>query len=112
MKQPPGLQLLHCLKSSVTGGLSTFVDGLNLASNVHTIQRDAFDALTSFPVSFHYNAPGKAFFDTKPVIEIDENAELMIEVCQSSLFIHSISRERRMGPWAESNEWPEVRNAR
>lgn len=84
MKTPPGFQLLHCLKSSCEGGESIFIDGYRCASEVFRRQEDAFDALASFPVSFRYNAPGRAYFDTKPTIEIDEYAKSFSNVGRHS----------------------------
>lgn len=88
MKQPPGFQLLHCLQSSGQGGLSTFRDSFEVAESLHehSSTRPAFDALTSYPVSYHYNAAGKAFFDTKPTIELASTVDSRtIRPCASSV---------------------------
>lgn len=80
MNHPPGLQLLHCLKSSCEGGESIFADAFEAMHQLYYSQREAFDALASFPVSFHYRAPNKTYFDTKPVIELDRNIDAMRQV--------------------------------
>lgn len=74
MKQPPGLQLLHCIQASGTGGVSTFSDSFRAAQSLFKDPdgRSAFDVLASYPVSYHYNHPGRAFFDTKPTFEVNE----------------------------------------
>lgn len=74
MKQPPGLQLLHCIEDSSEGGLSTFSDSLRAANIMHSslIGQQAFRTLSTYPVSYHYNHPGKAFYDTKVTFELDD----------------------------------------
>ena len=84
MNHPPGLQLLHCLKSSCKGGESVFADAFEATHEIYNSQRESFDALASFPVSFHYRAPNKTYFDTKPVIELDPNIDAMRQVNPSA----------------------------
>ena len=91
MKQPPGLQLLHCLDSSTEGGKSFFVDSFAVAHQLFQSAgsgRKHFDALMRFPVSYHYNQPGKAFFDQKPTIEVNQRSVAKYQVSPSE---HSVS---------------------
>lgn len=74
MKQPPGLQLLHCLDASDEGGKSFFCDSFAAARDLYMAGsegRKFFNILTEFPVPYHYNQPHKAFFDRKVTIEAD-----------------------------------------
>ncbi len=56
---PPGLQLLHCraFDDAITGGASTFIDGLWAAEEFRRTQPEAFDVLCRIPATFqkvHY----------------------------------------------------------
>lgn len=88
MKQPPGLQLLHCLQTSGDGGDSVFSDSFRAASllAIHPTYRSAWNALASYPVSYHYRAGGKAFFDTKPTIELADDVQDTRKVCYFTSF--------------------------
>lgn len=60
MEKPPGLQFLHCLIQSDTGGENYFSDAYRavdrLASSSTNGENDV-DILSRIPVTFHYNAP-------------------------------------------------------
>ncbi len=67
----PTLQLLHCLSSSVAGGLNTLVDGIRVANELRQLDRAGFDILTSTLLRFRYTDE-KADLETwAPVIECD-----------------------------------------
>ena len=83
MKQPPGLQLLHCINSSSEGGKSFFSDAFAAANDLYRSGgkgREYFETLTRYPVPYHYNQPGKAFFDAKPVFELDHPVTKRVDV--------------------------------
>lgn len=80
MKQPPGLQLLHCLDSSSEGGDSIFADTFKAAEEMFTTRRHLFDVLATFPVTYNYNKGGHWYRDHKPVFEIDHYAQLAAQV--------------------------------
>lgn len=72
MKQPPGLQLLHCINASSDGGKSFFSDAFAAADDLYRSGgkgRKHFQTLTKYPVRYHYNQPKNAFFDEKTVFE-------------------------------------------
>lgn len=73
MKQPPGLQLLHCLRSSEEGGASIFSDSFRAANVLWNSHRDFFNILCDFPVTYKYDHADKGnyYVDSKPVIELD-----------------------------------------
>jgi gamma-butyrobetaine dioxygenase len=68
---PPGLQFLHALANSVQGGASYFVDSFRAAEQLRQIDRDAFDILCSYPVTFHYRNAGRHYHFTRSTIVLD-----------------------------------------
>lgn len=70
MKNPPGFQLLHCIKAAGTGGESIFSDALRAADTIYSIDRYSFAQLTKFPVTYEYKVGGHHFLDDKPVFEM------------------------------------------
>lgn len=70
MKQPPGLQLLHCVKSAGSGGESIFSDALQAAADLDGLAPDLFGTLMNMKVTYHYTKGGHDFQDTKPVFEM------------------------------------------
>lgn len=72
MENPPGLQLLHCIKAAGQGGESIFSDALQAAEVLKTASPEAFNDLATFPVTYHYTKGGHHFMDHKPVIQLDE----------------------------------------
>lgn len=56
------------------------MDGFRCALNLWKTQKNAFEALATYPVPFKYDAPGKAFFDVKTTIEVDKHADKLFRV--------------------------------
>ncbi|KAM5248984.1 gamma-butyrobetaine dioxygenase [Ctenodactylus gundi] len=52
LHHPPGVQLLHCIKQTVTGGDSEIVDGFNVCQKLKENNPRAFQILTSTFVDF------------------------------------------------------------
>lgn len=75
MKDPPGYQLLHCLRNSCSGGESLFSDGIRCAQ--HLFYRDSakFDALSSFEVNYGYNNMDQDYQQTRPTFELLPKSE-------------------------------------
>src|SRR2546421_2478797 len=48
-REPPDVQLLFCLKSSVTGGESVFSDGFRVAEDLRIADPEAFRLLSTYP---------------------------------------------------------------
>lgn len=70
MKQPPHLQLLHCIRSSSAGGASLFTDSLRAAHHLYQHDYDAFTHLSELPIEFHYDHVGSQYYhQTRTVIE-------------------------------------------
>ena len=71
MREPPGLQLLHCLDNTCEGGDSLFVDSFKALD--HLIDhhgREVFDDLASAYVTYEYDNDGFYFSNTKPIITL------------------------------------------
>ncbi|KAJ3181688.1 hypothetical protein HDU87_000706 [Geranomyces variabilis] len=76
---PPGLQLLHSLKNSVTGGASIFLDSFKAASILKATNPEAYRALLEIPVTFHYINDGRHMHFRRPtIVENDANEPLMV----------------------------------
>lgn len=72
----PGIQLLHCLETTVEGGLSTLVDGFALAERLEREMPEAARVLETTPVRFRYEA-GPAIMQARgPLIERDLEGRL------------------------------------
>lgn len=66
MKEPPGYQLLHCLKNSCEGGESLFVDTFNAVTK---LPPHYFELLTEFKLRYHYAHEDQIYMNQWPVIE-------------------------------------------
>lgn len=68
----PGIQFLHCLKNSVSGGLSTLVDGFAIARKLEEEAPEQAEILAKTMVRFRYEAVGGAIMEnTGTLIERD-----------------------------------------
>jgi alpha-ketoglutarate-dependent taurine dioxygenase len=66
MADPPGYQLLHCLKNSCEGGESLFVDAHSAARD---LDESSWYILSQNEVPYHYNHEDHYYRTTRPVIE-------------------------------------------
>ncbi|RKP07520.1 taurine catabolism dioxygenase TauD, TfdA family-domain-containing protein [Thamnocephalis sphaerospora] len=74
-ESPPGLQLLHCLANSVTGGSSVFADSYRAALELRQRSPEDFEVLRSVPVTFHYKNDGHHMKFRRPtIIAADDDA--------------------------------------
>lgn len=74
---PPGLQILHCLKHSVTGGESVLIDGLRMARDIKNDSPEDFELLSSVKWEHVNRAGGSA--DARfapPIFVTDEHHEV------------------------------------
>lgn len=58
LKEPPRIQVLHCLENSCQGGDSLFSDGIRAAHDLRINNRNAYHSLRSIPVDYHYAKGG------------------------------------------------------
>ena len=66
MRDPPGLQFLHCLENSCEGGASLFSDSFQAIFN---LPWKIEDKLKKFNISYHYRNAGEHYHCQHPVIE-------------------------------------------
>ncbi|KAI9669059.1 MAG: hypothetical protein M1831_000651 [Alyxoria varia] len=72
MREPPGLQCLHCLEQSDQGGATLFADSFKAISEITSKDPTAADILTGYPVSYKFETQeGPIYFDSKPIVELD-----------------------------------------
>ena len=74
----PTLQLLHCLTSSVAGGVNTLVDGYRVADELRQLDCTSFDLLSSTPLRFRYADEGAELETWAPVIECDARGSVSV----------------------------------
>ena len=72
---PPDVQFLHTLANDATGGDSTLVDGLAVASRLAVDDPGAFEVLSRWPVPFRYLDADTEHHLAWPVIEVDGQGE-------------------------------------
>ncbi|RUS23647.1 hypothetical protein BC938DRAFT_474831 [Jimgerdemannia flammicorona] len=72
---PPGLQFLHCLHNTVTGGASIFTDSFQAAELLRERYPDDYATLSRVPVTFHYNNDGHHMHQRHLTFAEDSRAE-------------------------------------
>lgn len=72
-RNPPDVQLLCCLKSSVQGGDSVFADGLRIAEDLRREEPAAFALLSRQPLDFRFHDASCDIRARGPAIELDEH---------------------------------------
>ena len=86
----PTVQLLHCLSNAVSSGESGLVDGFYAAALLRTENPEAFDVLTSTPITFRFADARTELAATRPLIgtgpdgrirEVRFNSRSMQPVC-------------------------------
>jgi gamma-butyrobetaine dioxygenase len=71
LRQPPHIQLLHCIRSSSTGGASLFTDSYRTAEDMFSNHFDEFTSLTRREVNFYYDhGPSHLYHQTRNVFEL------------------------------------------
>jgi gamma-butyrobetaine dioxygenase len=61
MADPPGFQLLHCIKNSCEGGESMFMDSFYAVNQLQSSQPTETRLLADFPVNYHYKNAGEHY---------------------------------------------------
>ena len=72
---PPDVQLLCCLKSSVTGGESVFCDGFHVARLLRAEDPEAFRLLSTQPLEFRFHDADCDIRSRAPTIALDADGE-------------------------------------
>ncbi|XP_004644181.1 gamma-butyrobetaine dioxygenase [Octodon degus] len=77
---PPGVQLLHCIKQTVTGGESEIVDGFNVCQKLKEKNPRAFQILSSTFVDFTDIGEDYCDFSVQSkhkIIELDDKGQVV-----------------------------------
>ncbi len=69
----PCIQLLHCIESEVSGGLSTLVDGFTVTEDLKNENLDFYQILTEVKVRFKFIDKDVVLEDWSELIKLDEN---------------------------------------
>lgn len=74
----PGVQLLHCIRNSVQGGLSYFSDVHHAANKLRELDPKLFDVLVHFPATFIVRDPYRSlkFRRQQPILALDYQGRL------------------------------------
>jgi gamma-butyrobetaine dioxygenase len=70
-RSPPDIQLLSCVRSSVTGGESVFADGFRIATDLRAEDSRAFELLSKYPLEFRFHDESCDIRTKAPAIETD-----------------------------------------
>lgn len=73
---PPDVQMLCCLKSSVTGGESLFADGFRVGEDLRAQDPEAFALLTQQPVEFRFHDANNDIRASAPMLALDQRGQL------------------------------------
>lgn len=70
-ESPPGLQLLHFIQNSTTGGENVFADSFLAAQHIRESDPEAYEALKTVPITFHYDNADEYYYYLRPLIVED-----------------------------------------
>ncbi|KKY29515.1 putative gamma-butyrobetaine dioxygenase [Diaporthe ampelina] len=71
LREPPRIQVLHCLENGCEGGDSLFSDGLRAAHDLRLNNEDHFKTLATSSVDFHYAKGGHYWHNKHNTIVVD-----------------------------------------
>ncbi|XP_058402139.1 gamma-butyrobetaine dioxygenase [Diceros bicornis minor] len=80
LRHPPGVQFLHCIKQTVTGGESEIVDGFNVCRKLKEQNPQAFQILSSTFVDFTDIGVDYCDFSVQSkhkIIELDDKGQVV-----------------------------------
>jgi alpha-ketoglutarate-dependent taurine dioxygenase len=69
MTNPPGYQLLHCLKNSCSGGESRFADSFYAATRLRRHNEEQYRHLCRHPVEWIYENAGQFYLERRPTFQ-------------------------------------------
>ncbi|KFY14540.1 hypothetical protein V492_02566 [Pseudogymnoascus sp. VKM F-4246] len=72
MADPPGFQLLHCIKNSCSGGESMFTDAFHAVNKLESSKPAETSILAEFPVNYHYKNAGEHYRHSHPTVIYDK----------------------------------------
>ncbi|KAH7413267.1 hypothetical protein BKA64DRAFT_703374 [Cadophora sp. MPI-SDFR-AT-0126] len=68
MTNPPGFQLLHCLKNTCKGGASLFSDSFYTIHGMSPLDQQV---LSTTDLAYHYRNAGEHYYYERPLLELD-----------------------------------------
>ncbi|KAG7196046.1 uncharacterized protein KQ657_000054 [Scheffersomyces spartinae] len=71
-ESPPGLQLLHFIDNSTSGGENIFSDSFKAALYVKQRDPEAYQALLKVPITYHYDNNNEYYYYSRPLIVEDK----------------------------------------
>jgi gamma-butyrobetaine dioxygenase len=74
-REPPGIQLLHCLANEAPGGDSTMVDGLAAWYAVRVAEPEMYGALADVEVEYRYDIGADTVVNRGHVLEVDRDGK-------------------------------------
>ncbi|MGK0270623.1 MAG: gamma-butyrobetaine dioxygenase [Cocleimonas sp.] len=75
---PPGVQMFHFLVNEAEGGMSTAVDGFNIARLLKEQDSDAYKTLTEILVPFRMDSARGDIFSANPLLTLDTTGNLKV----------------------------------
>jgi len=73
---PPDVQMLGCIKNSVTGGESLFADGFRVAEDLRARNPEAYALLSQQLVEFRFHDANSDIRASAPMLELDHKGQL------------------------------------
>ena len=112
-KPVPCIQLLHCIKNEVGGGLSTLVDGLAVTEELKKEHPGFFQILTEIKVRFQFVDDNVVLEDWAEMIQLDENKRLkQVRFSPRLDFVPLMDKEKLELYYAARNKISEMYNSK
>lgn len=73
----PTIQLLHCLKSDITGGETSLVDGFHIAEQMKISHPEYFRLLSTKSVEFEFKTAHHHLYSKSPILQINQRGDLV-----------------------------------
>ena len=104
-REPPGIQLLHCLANEAPGGDSTLVDGLAAWYAVRATEPLLYRALIDVEVDYRYDTGGDTVVNRGYVFELDRDAQFRSIRFNTKLDGPSPRAEAYLDAWYRGRRW-------
>lgn len=85
MADPPGLQILHCMKSSMQGGESLFADSFRAMDLLEARHQDIAASFATYPVTYRYKNDGHWYQQTRNTVEGRFTSPLDLEMARRNV---------------------------
>lgn len=73
----PTIQLLHCLKSDITGGETSLVDGFYIAEQMKISHPEYFRLLSTKDVEFQFKTAHHHLYSKSPILQINQHGDFV-----------------------------------